>query len=227
VAYFDALQSGSLGDVFAANAINGHLSKMQFQLGYFGRWYLTFAYFLLGLWAGRYQLFVRLDELHESIKKVLWLAIACTIVFFALTGFLFGQIIVEGEGPQFDSWLAMFALTASDLYNTSLTIVFLCSFVLIYKRPAGERILGVLAPYGRTALSNYFVQTLLGTFVLYNWGLGFIGKLTNTQTLLIALGIIGVQLALSGLWLKHYRFGPLEWLWRSGTYLKWQPMRRD
>lgn len=87
--------------------------------------------------------------------------------------------------------------------------------------------MGRLAPYGRTALSNYFIQTLLGTFILYNWGLGFIGEFSNTQTLLIALGIIGVQVALSDWWLKHYRFGPLEWLWRSGTYLQWQPMRRN
>ena len=121
----------------------------------------------------------------------------------------------------------MFALTAMDLYNSSLTLVLLCSFVLIYRRPAGGRVLRRLAPYGRTALSNYFIQTLLGTFILYNWGLGFIGEFSNTQTLLIALGIIGVQVALSDWWLKHYRFGPLEWLWRSGTYLQWQPMRRN
>jgi uncharacterized protein len=225
-AYFDALLNGSLRDVFAANAIYGHLAKMQFQIGHFGRWYLTFAYFLLGLLAGRYRLFVRLDELHEPIKKTLWLAIACTIGFLILTVVLFSQTSVEGGDPQFDSWLAMFALTALDLYNSSLTLVFLCSFVLIYRRPAGGRILGRLAPYGRTALSNYFIQTLLGTFILYNWGLGFIGEFSNTQTLLIALGIIAVQVVLSGWWLKHYRFGPLEWLWRSGTYLQWQPMRR-
>lgn len=225
-AYFDALLNGSLRDVFAANAIHGHLAKMQFQIGHFGRWYLTFAYFLLGLLAGRYRLFVRLDDLHEPIKKTLWLAIACTLGLLFLNAVLFSQISVEGKGPQFDNWLAMFALTALDLYNVSLTIVFVCSFVLIYKRPAGGRILGKLAPYGRTALSNYFIQTLLGTFILYNWGLGFLGELTNTQALLIALGIIGIQIVLSDWWLKHFRFGPLEWLWRSGTYFQWQPLRR-
>jgi uncharacterized protein len=224
-AYFHALLDGSLSDVFASNAIHGHLTKMQFQIGYFGRWYLTFAYFLLGLLAGRYRFFVRLDELHKPIRKALWISIVCTVGFMILTMFLFSQSSVEGEGPQFDQWLSMFALTAFDLYNFSLAIVFLCSFVLIFRRPAGGRILGKLGPYGRTALSNYFLQTLLGTFVLYNWGLGFLGELTNTQTLLIALGIIGLQIILSGLWLKHYRFGPLEWLWRSATYLQWQPMR--
>lgn len=225
-AYFEALQRGSLWDVFVSNATYGHFTKMEFQVGYFGRWYLTFAFFLLGLWAGRSKLFLRIEELHKPLKKTLWLALAGTIVFLALTLFFFSRNTIEGEGPQFDHWATMFGLTAFDLFNVSLSVIYLCGFLLIFRRPAGERRLGKLASYGRMALSNYFMQTLIGTFILYNWGLGYIGKISNTQTFVIAFGIIAFQIVLSDWWLKRFRYGPLEWLWRSGTYLKWQPMRK-
>lgn len=225
-AYFDALQSGSLLDLFASNAVHGHLLKMEFQIGYFGRWYLTFAFFLLGLWAGRNRLFSRIDELHKPLKKTLKIAIVGAVGSLVLTMFLFSQSAVDGQEPALDNWLAMFALTGFDLFNVSLAIVYLCGFLLIFRSPAGEKVLIKLVPYGRTALSNYFMQTIVGTFLLYNWGLGLIGKLSNTQTLLIALAVLGLQIAISSWWLKHFRFGPLEWLWRSATYLKWQSLRQ-
>ncbi len=225
-AYFEALRNGSLRDVFAANAVHGHLLKLEYQIGHIGRWYLTFAYFLLGLWAGRSRLFLRIDDLHRTFKKTLWVALACAAGSLVLAGFLFSLVVVPDEGPQFDRWPAMFALTAFDFFNLSLSVVYLCGFVLIFRRPAGGRMLAKLAPYGRMALSNYVIQTLLGTFLLYNWGLGLIGRLTNSDTLLIALAVVALQVVLSTLWLRRYRFGPLEWLWRSGTYLRWQPLQR-
>ena len=226
VAYFDALMNGSLWDVFASNAINGHLTKLEFQVNYFGRWYLTFAFFLLGLWAGRIRLFQRLDELRGSFKKALWISTTSTIGFMMAMIFLFSQGSGEGEGPQFDRWLDMFALTALDLFNLSLCVVLLCAFVLIFRRPAGGKVLGKLAPYGRMALTNYFMQTIIGTFILYHWGLGLMTELPNFHTLLIGLGIIVAQVIFSSWWLSRFRYGPLEWLWRSGTYLAWQPLRR-
>jgi len=226
VVYFDALMNGSLRDVFASNAINGHLTKMEFQVNFFGRWYLTFAFFLLGLWAGRIRLFQRLGELQGSFKKALWVSVACMIGFMIATAFLFSQGSGENEGPQFDRWSDMFALTALDLFNFSLTIALLCTFVLIFSRPTGGKVLGKLAPYGRMALTNYFMQTVFGTFILYHWGLGLMTELPNSQTLLIALGIITAQVIFSSWWLSRFRYGPLEWLWRSGTYLAWQQLRR-
>lgn len=222
-AYLDALKNGSLADVFSANALYGQLSRLEFQLGYFSRWYLTFAFFLLGLWAGRVQLFLKLDEWHGRFKKALGFSIASAVVFFVLMAILFSQ----GGGLQFDRWINMFAISMLDLFNLSLAIVYLCSFVLIFMRPGGGRVLGKLAPYGRTALSNYVLQTLVGTFILYNWGLGLITEISNSQALLIGVSIFLVQAMLSAVWLRHFRFGPLEWLWRSATYFSWQPLLKN
>jgi uncharacterized protein len=227
LAYFSALTSGSLADVFASNAIDGHLAKLEFQINIFGRWYLTFAFFLLGLWAGRIRLFQRLDELRPTLWKAFWISLGGAVVFMGLTGFLFGQSGGGEEGPQFDRWLEMFALTAFDLFNLSLATLLMCAFVLIFRRPGGGRVLGTLAPYGRMALTNYVVQTLIGTFVLYHWGLGMIQDLPNARALLLAIAIIGAQMLLSRWWLERYRYGPLEWLWRSATYLSWQRFRKN
>lgn len=223
--YYEALLSGSLWDVFAVNAYLGHLAKLEFQLNVFGRGYLTFAFFLIGLWAGRTRLFEKLDEYHPRIKKTLLLSIFLSIAFFFITVALFQVANSDGQ-PQFDSWLLMFALTGMDLFNCALASVYLCSFVLLYRKSSGQRILGKLAPYGRTALSNYLLQTLIGTYLIYNYGIGLLGTLSNTQALALAVLIITFQVWLSAVWLKYFRYGPIEWLWRSGTKLSWQPMGR-
>jgi uncharacterized protein len=227
IAYFGAVTSGSLVDVFSANAVLGHLAKLEYQLNINGRFYLTFAFFLLGLWVGRIRLFERLDEWHGAVKKTLKWGIGLTLVFFVMIILLFGAASGgTGQIEKMDTWLLMFAMTSIDLFNFSLAVVMLCAFVLIYRRERGGQILGKLTPYGRMALTNYIAQTLIGTFLLFNYGLGFIGDVSNSQVFFMAVLIISVQVWLSAVWLRYFRYGPIEWLWRSGTWLSWQPMVR-
>lgn len=224
VAYFAALTSGSLWDVFASNAWHGHMSKMEFQINVFGRWYLTFAFFLVGLWLGRTRLFENLDERHAAIKTMMWRSLAGAIVALVAMIFLFSQSLDPDGQPDFTRWLAMFALTAMDIFNLFLTALIICGFLLAWSRPRGERLLGRLAPYGRMALSNYFLQTVFGTFILYHWGLGLLGTLSNSDAFVIAIAVLALQVAVSTVWLQRLRYGPLEWLWRCATYMHWQPL---
>ncbi|KAB7770060.1 DUF418 domain-containing protein [Xanthomonas maliensis] len=83
-----------------------------------------------------------------------------------------------------------------------------------------------LAPAGRMALSNYLLQSLLCTWVFYGYGLGWFEQLPRVWQLPFALGVFALQVVLSRLWLRYFRFGPVEWLWRSTTYLRVPPMRR-
>lgn len=78
-----------------------------------------------------------------------------------------------------------------------------------------------LAAVGRMALSNYLMQSILCTTLFEGWGLGLFGKLDRTQLLGVVAAIWLVQLTVSPLWLRYFRFGPMEWLWRSLTYWKW------
>ncbi|KQQ74669.1 hypothetical protein ASF73_09765 [Xanthomonas sp. Leaf131] len=84
-----------------------------------------------------------------------------------------------------------------------------------------------LAPAGRMALSNYLLQSLLCTWVFYGYGLGYFEQLPRMWQLPFALGLFALQIVLSQLWLRWFRFGPMEWVWRSVTYLRVPPMRRD
>ena len=76
------------------------------------------------------------------------------------------------------------------------------------------------------ALSNYLLQSLVCTTIFYSYGLGLFGSVGRAAGLVLAVVIYLAQLAFTGWWLKHFRFGPMEWLWRSLTYGKCQPMRR-
>ncbi|MGD8451071.1 MAG: DUF418 domain-containing protein [Phycisphaerae bacterium] len=83
----------------------------------------------------------------------------------------------------------------------------------------------VLAAVGRMALTNYLLQTVICTTLFYGHGLGLYGYVGRTGQLAVVLAVSAVQLVLSPLWLWYFRFGPLEWLWRSLTYWRWQPLR--
>ena len=83
-----------------------------------------------------------------------------------------------------------------------------------------------LATVGQMALTNYIMQTFVCTTIFYGHGFGLYGKVERVWQLAIVGGVWILQLIWSPLWLRRYRFGPLEWLWRSLTYWKPQPMGR-
>jgi uncharacterized protein len=81
-----------------------------------------------------------------------------------------------------------------------------------------------LAAVGRMALSNYLMQSILCTTIFEGWGFGLFGQLDRIQMFGVVAAIWLVQLTVSSLWLRYFRFGPMEWLWRSLTYWKRYPM---
>lgn len=84
-----------------------------------------------------------------------------------------------------------------------------------------------LAAVGQMALTNYLMQSAICTTIFYGYGFGLFGKLYLYQLGFVVVGVWIVQLLVSPLWLKFFRFGPVEWLWRSLTYLKWQRFLRE
>lgn len=84
-----------------------------------------------------------------------------------------------------------------------------------------------LAAVGRTALSNYLAQSIIATSIMYWWGLGLFDQFSRAELLGLAAIIFTVQMIVSVLWLKVFRFGPVEWLWRSMTYFRPQPFLRS
>jgi uncharacterized protein len=97
--------------------------------------------------------------------------------------------------------------------------------MLIVKYRLLTRAIYPLTAVGRMAFTNYLLQTVICTLIFYGHGFGFFGQLERKIQLLIVLTVWIFQLILSPIWLRYFRFGPVEWLWRSLTYLKIQPMK--
>jgi uncharacterized protein len=83
------------------------------------------------------------------------------------------------------------------------------------------------AAVGRMALTNYLMHGIICGFIFHGYGLGLVGKVERTGQILIVFAVWIFQLWYSPLWLKRFRFGPAEWLWRSLTYWKLQPLKKD
>ena len=81
-----------------------------------------------------------------------------------------------------------------------------------------------LAAVGRMAFTNYILQSLIGIFLFYGFGFGLFGTMDKTEQLWVVGAVWLFQLIASPIWLKYFRFGPLEWVWRSLTYWQCQPM---
>ena len=82
-----------------------------------------------------------------------------------------------------------------------------------------------LAAVGRMAFTNYLLQTVLATSIFYGHGLGLFGRLERIELLGVVVAIWALQVPLSVLWLRYFRFGPVEWCWRTLTYGEKQPLR--
>ena len=99
--------------------------------------------------------------------------------------------------------------------------------MLLCNSGRAQRVARALAAVGRTALSNYLLQTALCTFVFYGFGLGLYGRFDRVEQVAL-LGLVwAIQLVVSTWWLGRFRFGPFEWLWRSLTYWRLQPIARS
>lgn len=201
--------------VFTANAAMVNWTRLS------GGMLLCFVLgrFLLGYWAGRRRLLQQPRNHRALFQKLFWgslaIAVAGTLLQLAKAHL--------GWGAEFlPRWINGFLFRLDSL---ALGITWAAGFTLLFLRPRGERVLGVLAPVGRMALTHYLAQSVLGIFLFYGIGLG-VGPETGAVGWLLAwVGIFGAQILFSHWWLARFRYGPCEWLWRSLTYGAPQPMR--
>jgi uncharacterized protein len=105
-----------------------------------------------------------------------------------------------------------------------LALAYAAGIASLTLRPVWRRLLWPMAAAGRMALTNYLLQSAICTTIFYSYGLGLFGRIGPAQGLALSLSIYAAQLVISPLWLSAFRFGPMEWLWRSLTYGRRQPM---
>lgn len=196
-------------------------SYLAMIVGWYPAWVL--GRFLLGYYVGVRRLFDADGAAHLPLfRRVLVVGAALGAVTSAL------GVVVHS------SLRASYELTPLGLLGTqlaaevsllSIAAAYVALAVLLLQRPAWRRVLLILAPVGRMGLTVYLSQTVLATFVFYGWGLGLSGRVGAAGSLGVSVAIFVVQVALCHLWLRRFRFGPVEWLWRSLAYGRRQPMR--
>lgn len=116
-----------------------------------------------------------------------------------------------------------------DYYNLSRTLRSLGMFgliMLMYKSGWFKWLFALTRPVGQMAFTNYLMQSILCGLFFYGIGLGMFGKLERYQTYYVVVAVWVIEIIWSHIWLRYFRFGPLEWLWRSLTYWKRQPLKR-
>ena len=150
----------------------------------------------------------------------------------AIGGLVIGGAGVAGSaaiGTHFDLVnqlpQATIALGLNALASLPMALGYLGVLVLATISPLG-RWLRALAPAGRMALTNYLMQSLIASLVFYGYGLGMFGDMGRAAQVGFVLVVFAAQVVFSQWWLSRYRMGPMEWLWRAGTYLTLPAMRR-
>jgi uncharacterized membrane protein YeiB len=164
--------------------------------------------FLLGLAAARYGL---ADTLEQRTRHL----VAALLVVLPVAAFL--------EWWQFQGGVGQAHIGRVVSAGTVVALLYALVFLLLLRAPLGRPLEAVFAPMGRVALTNYVLASVLILAADRAFDLGS----ATTYGPLVAVGaVIGLaQAALSVLWLRRFRYGPLEWVWRCLTWWQWVPLR--
>ncbi len=134
---------------------------------------------------------------------------------------------VTASGSPALGWEDMPSAVLHEIGAATLCLGYVALGALIATSPRSNRPLAPIRAVGRMALSTYLLSTIVTTFFMYHWGLKWFGTLGRAELVLLVPAIYFGLLAVSVFWLRWFRFGPFEWLWRSLTYWKLQPMVRS
>jgi uncharacterized protein len=178
------------------------------------------AMFLVGFVAARRLDFRDLAAHRGLLRRVLAGGLALGVTVNA--GWAW---ITTVQSPPFVSWPGVLETVAYAFGVAPLALAWAAAFALLWQRPGWQRRLARLAPAGRMALTNYLLQSVIGVGLFYGIGLGWVGRVGPALIVPLVVVIFAVQIQLSALWLRHFRYGPAEWVWRSLTYGQRQPLR--
>ena len=175
----------------------------------------TLSLFLLGMLAGRKQLF---DLNHSTLifwKKVILVSFSAFLPLYYFkqhaADFTTGEAVLRPIQTLLTSWTNMVFLG-----------ILVAGFVLLFAARSPQKLLKGFSPIGRMSLSNYIFQSILGSFIYYGFGLGMYKYTGATYSLLIGLSLAILQGIFSSCWMKNNRQGPLETLWHRATWMSFK-----
>jgi uncharacterized protein len=178
--------------------------------------------FLVGLMAGRKRVITEVAANRRLLTRIL---VAGGSV--GLVGNAVGAWVVMSASESKDLGFLLVGMGIISVFGPVLTAAYVVGTVMLIDRKPSLCFLPPLAAVGRMALTNYLGQSLVATTIFYGYGLGLAGTVGRLGTIGVAVMIFAAQVVFSTIWLKVFRYGPMEWLWRSLTYRARQPMLRE
>ena len=207
-----AQKEGSFFEMCKTAIWTGNIANMGWMLLH-GRVTQTAGLFMIGMLIGRGRIF---PYSEKNIKLWIKVFIIAVIAFFPI----YGLIAILPEFVSRDALLVPSILILKSLSNLAFTGILFAGVILVYYLTKFKNVLHQLAPYGRMSLTNYLSQSLIGSFLFYNWGLGLYKYTGITVCFLMGIGIFLIQFFFCHWWLRSHRHGPLEWLWKKSTWIK-------
>ncbi|WP_226576851.1 DUF418 domain-containing protein [Halobacillus litoralis] len=168
--------------------------------------------FLFGMYICRKRWLHEPGKHLPSIRKT-WVFTGVLFLLFKALPHLYGS-------PE---W---FQLAQDSIGGSASAVFYVLSITLLYRTSFGARIIHPLTWVGRMSLTNYILQSMVSFILFYSVGFGLYGDVPPVGSVAIVVVFYSLQMFLSRIWLKQFRFGPLEWLWRTLTYGRRQPLKR-
>jgi len=179
-----------------------------------------FAMFLTGLYVGRRGFLQHISTYVPIFRKSMWWGLG-----LGLSGNLGFVVAADWSDPVVPSVMGLVERVFFVIGAPALSLFYATAILFLVEREGWQKRLAPLAGVGRMALSNYLLQSVICTTIFYSYGLGLYGRAGPAAGVALTAVIFLIQVVLSVWWLRRFQFGPMEWVWRSLTYRKRQPMR--
>ncbi|MGC4035851.1 MAG: DUF418 domain-containing protein [Chitinophagaceae bacterium] len=213
---YEQFKRGSLVDVFRTN-LSGYYRLFILSASDVHDIIETLGRFLLGYYLVRIKLFESIERKKKLFTKVLFVS-----SFFAIAYVITKWLAVTGRVNISSVYWEPFA----GIGIISTTIFYSSSIILVFISFGQNMIFKIFQALGKMTLTNYLLVSAVNIILLYGIGFGKLGELSMHTIWLIAFGWLIVEIFFSAYWLRIFRYGPVEWIWRQLTYWKKLPLRR-
>jgi uncharacterized protein len=183
--------------------------------------FICLPLFLIGYWLVASERITKVES-HQNFFNILcWGGLIIGVIVN-----ISGTYIVLHPATKAAIELELIGETLQYYGQLVLALGYLAFMVKLSQKAQFLKYFSWLSPLGRMALTNYISHSIILTSIFYGYAGGMYGQIARAEQMLIVVTIVFVQVIFSKLWLNYFKFGPLEWLWRSLTYLTWQPLKR-
>ncbi|RLD61754.1 MAG: DUF418 domain-containing protein [Bacteroidetes bacterium] len=211
----EPFKNGTFWEVTKANLHN--VKWRYFDLLPSGRLFKIFAFFTLGFYMMANNYFTKKANSVKLMFVFLIIGLGLTLLSKQVTGSM-------GQFPS--DWSDILYKLLFSFGQVNMAFAYISILTIAYESELGKKMMVGLKYVGRMSFTSYLSQTVFGIIIFYPYTFGLYGMMTLWQVEVLAIAIYCVQIIIAVIWLKHYSFGPFEWLWRSLTYGEFLSMRK-